>query len=78
MAHYEIENADDAWQDFLDADGEEDHILLNNYNRENILSPTCTPIYVSTKTKIAYLNQEIPLEKMFCKINILDSYALPE
>ena len=78
MAHYEIENADDAWEDFLDADGEEGPIILNNYNRENILSPTCTPIYVSTKTKIAYLNQEIPLEKMFWKINILDSYALPE
>lgn len=76
--YYGIENADDAWEDFLDGDGEDESINLNNNYRENNVSPICTPIYVSTKTKIAYLNQEIPLEKMFWKINILESYALPQ
>ena len=77
MENYEIENADDAWDDFLDADGYEDAIVLNNKSYNNLSTPVCSPIYVSTKTKIAYLNQEIPLEKMFWKINILESYALP-
>lgn len=73
-----INNADDAWEEFLDAEGEDDSIVLNPVYRDNSFIPKCTPIYVSTKTKIAYLNQEIPLEKMFWKINILESYAVPE
>jgi len=78
MENYGIENADDAWEDFLEDDGEEDAVVLNNKVFDKSQIPTCSPIYVSTKTKIAYLNQEIPLEEMFWKINILQSYALPK
>lgn len=41
-------------------------------------APECSPIYVSTKTKIGYLNQSVPLEDMFWAIPVLRSYAVPE
>jgi hypothetical protein len=39
--------------------------------------PTSCDIYISTKTKIAYLNQPIELNKIFWEIPII-SYALPQ
>lgn len=41
-------------------------------------APECSPIYVSTKTKIGYLNQSVPLEDMFWAIPVLPSYAIPK
>lgn len=43
----------------------------------DIQIPECSPIYVSTKTKIGYLNQSVPLEDMFWAIDVLPSYAIP-
>lgn len=40
-------------------------------------APECSPIYISTKTKIGYLNQSVPLEDMFWAIDVLPSYAIP-
>ena len=41
-------------------------------------APECSPIYISTKTKIGYLNQSVPLEDMFWAIPVLPSYAVPD
>ena len=40
-------------------------------------SPKCSDIYISTQTKIAYLNQPVDLQKIFWKLNLI-SYHVPE
>ena len=73
-------DADDAWKEFCDAANEPTASTYNKllYNEDlNDTAPECGPIYISTKTKIGYLNQHIPLENMFWAINVLDSYATP-
>lgn len=73
-------NADDAWEQFCDADETAPNENYNKIIQDNDLTleaPECSPIYISTKTKIGYLNQHIPLEDMFWAINVLDSYATP-
>ena len=40
--------------------------------------PKCSDIYISTQTKIAYLNQKIELYKLFWKIPILDYFKAEE
>ena len=37
----------------------------------------CSPLYISTKTKIGYLNQPVPLEEVFWRIPVLP-YHLPQ
>ena len=36
--------------------------------------PKCSPIYISTKTKISYLNHQIPLSDVFWRIPVIDYY----
>lgn len=38
--------------------------------------PTCTPIYISTKTKISYLNKPVDIKRVFWEIPITQ-YSLP-
>jgi len=45
---------------------EEEHLPL--------LMPMCTPLYISTQTKIAYLNQAINLKQVFWQIPIVPYY----
>lgn len=40
-------------------------------NKRKIKSPKCSDIYISTKTKIAYLNSDINLNELFWKIPII-------
>jgi hypothetical protein len=71
---------DDAWLNFIndDCDDEEDKDLNNNNgNKEskNISEndiPKCSDIYISTQTKIAYLNQSVDLNKVFWKIPVIN------
>ena len=44
-------------------------------NAETIKVPTCSPIYISTKTKILFLNTPIDIKKVFWEIPIMP-YAL--
>jgi len=39
-----------------------------------LLMPMCTPLYISTQTKIAYLNQAINLKQVFWQIPIVPYY----
>lgn len=61
---------DSAWNDFCE-DGQIDNYTSNNFveNSENI--PKGSDIYISTKTKIAYLTNSIDLHKVFWNIEIL-------
>ena len=55
----------------------------NNYSTNKInvtkktseIKPKCSEIYISTQTKIAYLNQKIDLNKLFWLIPIIDYYC---
>jgi len=80
-------NIDDEWEQYmlhtdLSSDCNEDEIDLTSltdikdtFNVENN-TPQCSPIYISTKTKIAYLNHPIDLKNVFWKIPII-SYSKP-
>jgi len=77
------DNPDLAWDDFCA--NEVIPISTADISRELFSStdellepPECSPIYISTKTKIAYLNSQIPLEEMFWSIPVLKSYALQQ
>jgi len=69
----------------LDAEWELFQNQLNNNNqskytvesiKEDIQEdiPKCSDIYISTQTKIAYLNQEVELESVFWELPVLDYF----
>lgn len=68
---------DDAWDQFLDDNYDEDieHDESEEVHDEQNI-PKCSEIYISTKTKIAYLNKPIDLKKNFWKIPVMD-YSSP-
>jgi hypothetical protein len=53
----------------------EDIVEENDKNNRNI--PKATEIYISTKSKIAYLNQEIDLKSIFWEIPVIQ-YSMPK
>jgi TATA-box binding protein (TBP) (component of TFIID and TFIIIB) len=76
MTQVQSENydIDDAWDNFL-----EDGTIENNINEENDsivkrneeqIVPKGTEIYISTKTKIAFLSDKIDLQNVFWKIDV--------
>jgi TATA-box binding protein (TBP) (component of TFIID and TFIIIB) len=80
-------NLDDDWESFLQQDIDDynngikkeeitieekkdnDNNLLN-YKKENNIE--CTPIYISTTTKIGYLNQEIDIYNLYWDIPVIN------
>lgn len=60
------EALNDDWEKFLD--GEEEDIKEKKIDEEEI--PKCGDIYISTKTKIAYLDTAIDINNVFWKIKI--------
>ena len=80
-----MDTIDDDWENFLQTDGED--IIdnpINNYvnnfknNQDNSQSndvkniPKCSDIYISTKTKISYLNKNnIDIKKIFWDIFLI-------
>lgn len=80
-----MENIDDDWESFLQNDGEMNDFQLNNndtiYEKNEIDNvrnfPKCSEIYISTKTKISYLNiKNIDIKDVFWKIPIIN-YSSP-
>ena len=69
---------DDEWKNFIspdyeeglsdDVDIEENNEIVSNLGIEFIEAPKATDIYISTKSKIAYLNKEINLKEVFFEI----------
>lgn len=64
---------EDEWNSFLN--NEDDYIIENNNlnNDENII-PKCSDLYISTTTKIAFLNQNVDLNKIFWELPLLHYY----
>jgi len=64
-----IMGCDDAWDAFMNDEYTEDvEQEINHLDNQNI--PKCSDIYISTKTKISYLNKSIDLKKCFWKIPV--------
>ena len=65
---------DEEWSNFLDNSENLDlEKSESRNNKNNGLIPKCSDIYISTKTKIIYLNKELlDIYSIFWKINIED------
>lgn len=69
---------DSAWSTFCE-DGNIDNNYLNDLKELSEKDiPKATDIYISTKTKIAYLNNPIDLNTLFWKIDVIPYHKLEE
>lgn len=64
-------NLNDEWENFLAGESMETDEKEINVDR-NILIEKCKELYISTKTKITYLEHEINLPELFWKLPIID------
>ena len=71
----ENENILDNGEIYID-DEMDNETVENNLNNKNTEAPPCTDIYISTKTKIAYLSKPIDLKKVFWLIPIINYSSL--
>ena len=69
-------NLDDEWLSFQNSINNNNSIktIINN-ERKKTLPPKCSEIYISTQTKIAYLNSEIDLYNIFWNLPVLNYYS---
>ena len=69
-------SVDEEWENFMNGVDEIDTptIFNNDINEDGCPKPT--DIYISTKTKILYLNSVIPLNEVFWKIPVIE-YTTP-
>ena len=67
---------DDEWKNFLSPDYDEIVEELESIDETLLEPPKATEIYISTKSKIAYLNQHIDLKDVFWKVPVIP-YAQP-
>jgi TATA-box binding protein (TBP) (component of TFIID and TFIIIB) len=70
------DGTDDDNQDQIDNDADADKANDNALTLTEETRPKCTPIYVSTKTKISYLTCQIDIHAVFWNIPVL-KYAVP-
>jgi len=65
----ELDDINDEWAFFMESGK-----CVDNIHKETITSkiPKCGDIYISTKTKIVYLNKSIDLFDIFWKLDIID------
>ena len=69
-------NVDDEWDKFLSNDNDTlGHV--NNIQEKEIFHPEFSDLYISTQTKIGYLNQPIDLDKIFWNLPVLN-YEQPQ
>ena len=64
---------DDAWENFINdtPNKKVDHEEKDEFEINDEDIPKCSEIYISTQTKIAYLNKPIDLDAVFWKIPVL-------
>ena len=72
-----MNDLDALWDQFNDGFEFNDISVANsnqdiNINSTSTIIPKCSDIYISTKTKIAYLNQPIDLYNIFWNIPIIN------
>ena len=64
---------EDEWNNFLN--NEDEYIVDNNNNiQEERTIPKCSELYISTTTKIAFLNQEVDLKNIFWELPLIHYY----
>jgi hypothetical protein len=79
---------DDEWENFLSPDYDCDEVDAENEVSSNIdgeivsemnltEAPKASEIYISTKSKIAYLNKDVDLRSVFWKVPVIP-YATPQ
>jgi len=71
-------SVDEEWAKFCeDEEGfiPENNVIIDHKNTE---IPKCSDIYISTKTKIAYLNSKIPLQEVFWQVPVIKYYMAEE
>jgi hypothetical protein len=72
---------DDEWSNFID-DEYNTETLNNNKSIPNktaivpLIPPKCEELYISTKTKVLFLNQAIDIANVFWKLNVIN-YGTP-
>jgi TATA-box binding protein (TBP) (component of TFIID and TFIIIB) len=75
------DNTDGEDDDSSHDDTDPTHVELDGTLTWNVLTeetkPKCTPIYVSTKTKISYLSKPVDIHSVFWQIPVL-KYAIPK
>ena len=71
---HDISSDEDENNNFIQENN--DFISADVSNEFDCSAPKASDIYISTKTKIAYLNRPIELKHIFWNINVI-SYALP-
>ena len=64
---------EDDWLSFLENDCLIDETKKKESKEENI--PKCSELYISTKTKVLYLNQEIDIKNIFWHIPVIEYSA---
>lgn len=65
---------DDDWLNFLDNIYEEKNINIS----KSIDKPNFSELYISTKTKICYLTQQVDIHNLFWKLNLIDYNSFSE
>ena len=66
---------EEAWNNFCQGDYTSEKNKC--HNNEDLTPPKCSELYISTKTKISYLNSNIDLDDVFWKIPIIP-YHIPQ
>lgn len=64
---------DEEWKKFLDNSDDFENNLTND-DSEKKINVKCSELYISTKTKIAFLNKSIDVNKIFWKLPIINYY----
>ena len=68
-------DVDDEWSRFLQTPDDNEQIFLNNSSVKNTDDeeiPECEELYISTKTKVLFLNQHIDIFNVFWKVPVID------
>jgi hypothetical protein len=84
---------DDEWTNFLNSQRNNgfgnlpiktksnEKILVNDNiessDEDDVIVPTCEDLYISTKTKVLFLNQEVDIQNVFWDIPVIE-YWKPE
>ena len=61
------------WANFMKSDNSENIVSMTS-KKEISFKPVCSELYISTQTKIGFLDKEIPLQELFWKLPITPYY----
>ena len=74
-----MDSIDDEWDRYCNDDETEN--VFNNESptdkEQSLIAPVCQDLYISTTTKVLYLNQPIDIDNIFWKLPVIN-YGTPE